>query len=160
MYSLKSKAIVYYTRITGQEIPKMVKVQDRQVDFDGLRFDLLPDRQRLHWKSILGVFGSWVIAYHLMWYARYPEDPKLYNVPIKSPAGNKLLNRSAQYKAYHVAESQRDTGKKKGGLMQYLPWFLVVIVLIFIIYEILTMSKNMAYFNTTLTGIQNTLAGK
>ena len=134
MYSLKNKVVVYYTRKTGQEIPKMVKLRDRHVEFDGLRFDVLPDRKTLIWKTILGIFGTWMVCYHFEWYSIYPRDPKIYNVPIKSPEANRAMNRAAANEAYHRSETNRDTAKKKSGFAAYLPWIIGIILVLGVIY--------------------------
>ncbi len=133
LYTLSTKALIIYTRATGQEIKKMVKISDRHVSFDKKTFDLLPETHRLQWHSILGVLGMWVICYHLVWYSRYPQDPRFYNVPVVSPEAKHAMNQEDRYRAYHKSEQARNIGKTKGGGLFGGGWITYVFIGIIII---------------------------
>lgn len=148
-------------RASGQEIEKFVSLQARQVDFDGKRFDILPNLKRLRWKTIMGVFGTWVVCYHLVWYSRYPEDPDVYNLPVESPEVRHNMNQEEKYRAYHKSEASRNVNvKSRGGFMQYLPYIIIAVVLIGIIYVIYTQGKDMTVVKTTLQSILDNMANR
>lgn len=153
--NLKNKVLVIYTRNTGQEISKLVRLQDRYVDFDNKQFTLVPDRHRLHWKSVLGLFGTWIICYHIYWYSRYPSDPRRFEVTVDSPSAAHYMNEEQSYTAYNKSEAARDTLKKRGGFMQYLPYIIIGIVLVVIIYIVWTQGKDMTIIKGALQDIIN-----
>jgi amino acid transporter len=167
LWTVKNKALVYYTRATRQEIKKMVKITDRQVIFDRKRFDLLPERHRLQWHSIFGILGTWVITYHLMWYSRYPEDPAVYNVPIDSPEVAYEMKQEDRYKSYHHSEGARNVKKgASGGGLFGMSWITIIIlvilaaVVVYLFMNFNTMSKNFVVMQKALQDVLNQVANK
>jgi amino acid transporter len=153
-YRLRNKCLCVYTRASTQEIEKFVSLQDRHVSFDKKRFDIVPGTQRLKWKSIMGIFGTWVVAYHFVWYSRFPENPNIYNVPIESPEARHDMNQEEKFRAYQRAESQRDkVVKTKGSLMSFIPWIIVAVVLAFIMYTLYTQGKDMNVIKQALQSL-------
>jgi hypothetical protein len=152
---LKNKCKVLYTRATGQEIEKMVPSTGRHLIFDGKKFDILPDRHRITWKSFFGIVGTWVLTYHLVWYSRYPLDPKQYGINTVSPEANHDMNTEAQFHAYQKAERERYKDKKGGGggMFDMILKFMPVVALLAAVVAIYMVEKN----NTNLTIVEKTL---
>jgi ABC-type glycerol-3-phosphate transport system permease component len=138
--SLKNKAKIIYTRPTGQEVEKMIGISERYFIFDKLRFDIQYEKHRLSWKSFLGIIGTWVVTYHLVWWNRYPEDPRDYKVrPADTPSVRHNLNQEEKFSAYQKAERDRYDVKKKGlgGIAQWIPWIslIVCVALVYLIFK-------------------------
>ena len=139
-YSLRNKVLCVYTRVTGQEIRKLVTLKDKQVSFDRKLFNITPERHRVVWHpTFFGLFGTWVICYHFVWYSYLPEDPREYGVVTMSPEVRAAMNQEEKFRAYNRAEDARI--KKKGGMFEMLaqvaPIF-TIILLVAVIYFLYT----------------------
>jgi hypothetical protein len=157
LYQLRNKALCIYTRATTQEIEKFVGLKARTVVFDKMEFDILPERHRLKWKTVLGLFGTWVIAYHFVWNDSIPEDPNAYKIQVISPEVRHTMNQEKKFKAFLSEEAPKGVIKKSGGFMQYIPWFIICAVLIGVIYMMFTQGKTIALMNTDLQEVINSL---
>jgi hypothetical protein len=158
----KKQIYVIYHRITGQIFEGFVKVNGNNVDIDNKRFTLLADRRSLVWwnKGIHAFFGTYVIAYEFSHYSKYPHDPKNYTLTVVSPAVAKVLNNEARMGSFARGVSQQGSGAKKGGMFEkYLPYILVALVLILIVF-IFQMHSQIGALTTAFNTLKNGTGGK
>jgi len=155
---LKSQVLVIYHRVTGQVLEQFAKISDRTVDIDGKRFTIMPDRHSLMWwnRGIHQFFGTWVITYEYSYYSKYPHDPKNFKDVVVSPAVAKVLNNEDRMKSFARGVNSQGAGAKKGGMFErYLPYAMVAILLILIVF-IFQMKGQIS----VLTKAYNALMGK
>ncbi len=128
--NLKNKCLCTYRRRSKQRLEKYIPLRAEGVVFEGKRFEIVPDRAGLQWKTILGLFGTWVITYDFSWYYRYPHNPNDFANVWDSPELRHNINLEERMRAFAKGYPSMATGKKASVLQQYLPWIAILAVVI------------------------------
>lgn len=130
-YRLRNKVLCIYTNIAGQDSKRIVSVQDHYVSFDGMEFELTPDRAR-DYRYDEGMFGKLfptnLKCYHLNYSDYLPEGYKL-GIQWESPANRKLINSRNNMQVFSETQTPNEE-PKKSKMMKYLPWIIGFVVLI------------------------------
>lgn len=152
-FRLRNKIQVIYTNIAGQEIKRLVPILDHYVSFDGMDFELTPDRARdiLYDEGMFGkLFPTRIKCYHLNYSDYLPENYKNTGVQWESPANRKLINSRNNMQVFSETQTPNEA-PKKSKMMKYLPW-IIGAVLLFGGYYIYTYISNQ---NAQIAALQN-----
>ncbi len=128
--NLKNKCLCIFRRKNKQRIKKLVPLKDNKLTFEGFEYDIDPRCAGLEWVIVMGIFGTWVIAYDFSWYHRFPHDPNDFENVWDTPDLRKSINLQDRMKAYARGQSQALSGKKPSTFQQYLPWIAIFAVVI------------------------------
>ena len=118
--------------------------------FDKKQLDIVPDRATLIWKTVFGIFGTWVITYYYSWYSRFPHDPNQFDNVWETPEVRGAINQSERMTAFARGVDTHEKSKKSGGLMSFLPFIIIGVILIFMMYVIYTQGKDMTIIKQAL----------
>lgn len=144
LQSVSKKILVTYRRPSRQRLTKLVPLDSKTVIFDGLEFTILPDRAGLQWYKLLwgllGNIGTWIIAYDFAWYSKYPQDPNNYWATVISPTAQRSMNNEQSFVAYNRSVDKQ-SGRKKGGLSEWMPYILIGAVMLIGFYYMYTLHQ-------------------
>jgi len=136
-FQKKKQVYIIYHRITGQILELFASINDRTVVIDNKQFELQADRHSLTWwnRGIHSFFGTWVITYEFSWYSRFPHDPKDFKNVVVSPSVARVLNNEDRMKSFaRGVNNQSSGGKKQGSMEKYLPYIIIAVCVILIIF--------------------------
>ena len=150
---LKNRCYCIYIRRNKQVINKFVPLKAESVWFDKKKFEIVPDRATLTWKTVFGIFGTWVITYYYSWYSRFPHDPNNFENVWETPEVRSGINQAERMAAFAKGVDTHEKAKQKGGLMSFLPFIIIGVALMFIIYTIYTQGKDMTIMKQALQDV-------
>jgi hypothetical protein len=97
----------------------------------------MPDRAGLQWytRGIHAYFPTWVITYDFSYYSRFPHNPDDFKDTVVSPAVRHVLNNEERMKSFAKGVQSQGAGAKKSGMFEkYLPYILIGILVILVVF--------------------------
>jgi hypothetical protein len=154
--SKRNVILCTFHRVNKTIVKKFVKMQGRALIFENRKYDIVPSRISFLWYNaglIHMLFPQWVAALDFDEGKRWPWDSNKMNYDIDNPEIRKVINTSDLMKSYFNTANPATANKKISGLMQYLPW--VAIGLVVVVYFLL--DNKMKGFGTQLDAVVNAL---
>jgi hypothetical protein len=131
-------------------------MQGRFLIFEKKKYDIVPSRIAFLWYQaglIHMLFPQWVAALDYDEGKRWPWDSNKMNYDIDNPQIRNTINTTELMNSYFRTANPATAKKGVGGLMQYLPW--VAIGLVVLVYFLL--NNKMQGFGHQLDMVVNAL---